>query len=159
MRTVRGPSSSVVGHSAALARSILGSTLRSSRPQRGTRPVISCRAAASSRESRAAAPAGDGSDVRWELSGILDWDLAHAGDGARNVAYLGIWHGEERIEDIARTPAEARRARVWLGAAGLDSLDDAAARQELTGRAPRWGRLLRKVVPRIERASCALAGR
>ncbi|MET7792637.1 hypothetical protein ABZV25_02225 [Micrococcus luteus] len=50
-------------------------------------------------------------------------------------------------------------ARVWLGAAGLDSLDDAAARQELTGRAPRWGRLLRKVVPRIERASCALAGR
>ncbi|WP_298711478.1 phosphotransferase [Micrococcus sp. 2A] len=104
-------------------------------------------------------PAPDGDDVRWELSGILDWDLAHAGDGARNVAYLGIWHGEERIEDIARTPAEARRARVWLGAAGLDSLDDAAARQELTGRAPRWGRLLRKVVPRIERASCALAGR
>lgn len=48
---------------------------------------------------------------------------------------------------------------MWLGAAGLDSLDDAAARQELTGRAPRWGRLLRKVVPRIERASCALAGR
>lgn len=104
----------------------------------------------------APAPAGDGSDVRWELSGILDWDLAHAGDAARNVAYLGIWHGEGRIEAIARTPAEARRARVWLGAAALDSLDDAAARQEITGRVPRWGRLLRKVLPRIERASAAL---
>lgn len=101
-------------------------------------------------------PAPDGDDVRWELSGILDWDLAHAGDAARNVAYLGIWHGEERIEAIARTPEEARRARVWLGAAALDALDDAAARQELTGRAPRWGRLLRKVLPRIERAAAAL---
>lgn len=101
-------------------------------------------------------PAPGGAGVRWELSGILDWDLAHAGDAARNVAYLGIWHGEERIEAIARTPEEARRARVWLGAAGLDSLDDAAARQELTGRVPRWGRLLRKVVPRIERAGAAL---
>lgn len=101
-------------------------------------------------------PTPGGAGVRWELSGILDWDLAHAGDAARNVAYLGIWHGEERIEAIARTPEEARRARVWLGAAGLDSLDDAAARQELTGRVPRWGRLLRKVVPRIERAGAAL---
>lgn len=101
-------------------------------------------------------PAPDGDGVRWELSGILDWDLAHAGDAARNVAYLGIWHGEGRIEAIARTPAEARRARVWLGAAALDSLDDASARQELTGRDPRWGRLLRKVVPRIERAGAAL---
>ncbi|MFL0380062.1 phosphotransferase family protein [Micrococcus luteus] len=101
-------------------------------------------------------PAPDGDGVRWELSGILDWDLAHAGDAARNVAYLGIWHGEERIEAIARTPEEARRARVWLGAAALDSLDDAAARQEITGRVPRWGRLLRKVVPRIERAGAAL---
>ncbi|CAM3718374.1 hypothetical protein E4A47_04185 [Micrococcus flavus] len=97
-----------------------------------------------------------GHEVRWEPSGILDWDLAHAGDAARNVASLGIWHGEEWIEAIARTPEEALRARVWLGAAGLDSLDDAAARQELTGRAPRWGRLLRKVLPRIERAAAAL---
>lgn len=101
-------------------------------------------------------PAPGGAGVRWELSGVLDWDLAHAGDAARNVAYLGIWHGEERIEAIARTPEEARRARVWLGAAGLDSLDDARARRELTGRAPRWGRLLRKVLPRIERAAAAV---
>ncbi|TQF75448.1 phosphotransferase [Micrococcus sp. R8502A1] len=91
--------------------------------------------------------------VRWRLAAVLDWDLAHAGDAARNVAYLGIWHGEERIEEIARTPDEARRARVWLAAAALDSLDDARARHELTGRAPRWGRLLRRVAPRIARAA------
>lgn len=95
-------------------------------------------------------------DVRWELSGVLDWDLAHAGDAARNVAYLGIWHGEELIDAVARTPAEAVRARVWLAAAALDSLDDARARQELTGRAPRWGRLLRKVLPRVVRGAAAL---
>lgn len=98
-------------------------------------------------EPAAAGPVG------WRLAGVLDWDLAHAGDAARNVAYLGLWHGEGLVGAIARTPAEASRARVWLGAAALDALDDARARQELTGRAPRWGRLLRKVLPRVERAA------
>ena len=56
------------------------------------------------------------------------------------------------VVDIIRDQAEHQA----LGAAGLDSLDDAAARQELTGRAPRWGRLLRKVLPRIERAAAKL---
>lgn len=94
--------------------------------------------------------------VHWRLEGILDWDLAHVGDAARNVAYLSIWHGEALIPAIARSAEEERRARVWLAAAALDSLDDAAARQELTGTAPRWGRLLRKVLPRIERAAAKL---
>lgn len=99
-----------------------------------------------------AVPGADPAATVWRPAGVLDWDLAHAGDAARNVAYLGIWHGEELIPQIARTPDEAARAHVWLGAAALDALDDARARQELTGRAPRWGRLLRKTLPRIERA-------
>ena len=55
------------------------------------------------------------------------------------------------VQDLAHGAAD-----VGLGAAALDSFDDAAARQEITGRVPRWGRLLRKVLPRIERASAAL---
>lgn len=98
---------------------------------------------------------GEGDAVVWRLAGILDWDLAHAGDPARNVADLAIWHGQDLIDEIARDTDEAGRARVWLGNAALEALDDARARQELTGRPLRWDKLLRKVLPRIERAMTA----
>ena len=97
-----------------------------------------------------------GDTVEWRLTGVLDWDLAHAGDPARNVADLAIWHGQDLIEEIAREADEAVRARVWLGNAALEALDDARARQELTGRPLRWGKLLRKVLPRVERAATAV---
>lgn len=99
---------------------------------------------------------GAGDQVEWTLAGVLDWDLAHAGDPARNVADLAIWHGQGLIDEIARDADEADRSRVWLGNAGLEALDDARARQELTGRPLRWDRLLRKVLPRLERAMTAL---
>lgn len=98
---------------------------------------------------------GPGTEVTWTLAGVLDWDLAHAGDPARNVADLAIWHGQDLIDAIARDPDEADRARVWLGNAALEALDDARARQELTGQPLRWGKLLRKVLPRLERAMTA----
>lgn len=96
----------------------------------------------------------------WRLTGILDWDLATVWDPALNPAYLALWHGEEKLEDIARDAAEARRARVWLGAMALESLYDASLREgpgrRDTGRPPNWPKLLRKVLPRIERAVAAL---
>ncbi|MDO5634002.1 MAG: aminoglycoside phosphotransferase family protein [Micrococcus sp.] len=95
-------------------------------------------------------------EVHWELHGILDWDLAHAGDPARNVAYLGVWHGPQRIEAVARNEAEAARAHVWLGAAALDSLDDARHRRSATAAPVRFTKLLRKIVPRIAAAAQAL---
>ena len=84
----------------------------------------------------------------WALTGILDWDLASAWDPALNPAYLSLWHGEEKLEAIARDPAEARRARAWLGWMALEGLDDAASR-EGTGFEANWPKLLRKVLPRI----------
>ncbi|MEO4038647.1 phosphotransferase [Micrococcaceae bacterium Sec6.3] len=93
----------------------------------------------------------------WRLAGILDWDLACAWDPALNVAYLGLWHGEELVEDVARDAAEARRARVWLGVMALETLDDAAARDALVGIPDRsWRTLLRKTLPRVTRAVTAL---
>lgn len=94
----------------------------------------------------------------WSLTGILDWDLASAWDPALNPAYLALWHGEEKLAAIARDPAEARRARVWLGWTALETLEDAASRQE-TDRPANWPRLLRKVLPRIGRAITALRDR
>jgi hypothetical protein len=93
----------------------------------------------------------------WTLTGILDWDLASAWDPALNPAYLSLWHGEEKLAAIARDPAEARRARIWLGWMALETLDDAAGR-EGTGSPANWPRLLRKVLPRIGRAVTALRG-
>lgn len=97
--------------------------------------------------------------VRWELAGVLDWDLACAWDPALNVAYLGLWHGEDGVEAVAADPAEARRARVWLGAMALETLDDAAARDAIVGGLAdgAWHRLLRKTLPRVGRALAALA--
>ncbi|MDI3329161.1 MAG: phosphotransferase [Micrococcus sp.] len=95
---------------------------------------------------------------RWVLTGVLDWDLASAWDPALNPAYLSLWHGEEKLEAIARDPAEARRARAWLGWMALETLDDAAGR-EGTGFPANWPRLLRKVLPRIGRAVAALRDR
>ena len=91
--------------------------------------------------------------VEWRLRGVLDWDLAHAGDPARNLAYLGLWHGERQIDAVAASPTEAARARVWLAAASLDALDDARARHETTGRPLRWAKLLRTTLPRIVHAA------
>lgn len=109
-----------------------------------------------------AVPAADDAlgEVRWELAGVLDWDLACAWDPALNVAYLSLWHGEEKVEAIAADAAEARRARVWLGALALETLDDAAARDGIVGGLPdgSWRRLLRKTLPRVARALTAVAG-
>lgn len=66
-----------------------------------------------------------GHNLHWQdgtLLGVLDWDLAAAWDPALNSAYLGLWHGEELIEQIAATPQEAWRARIWLGAMSLESI-------------------------------------
>jgi hypothetical protein len=94
----------------------------------------------------------------WTLTGILDWDLACAWDPALNPAYLSLWHGEEKLEAIARDEAQARRARTWLGWMALETLDDAAGR-EGTGSPANWPKLLRKVLPRIGRAVAALRDR
>ena len=98
--------------------------------------------------------------LRWALAGVLDWDLACAWDPALNVAYLALWHGEQKVPDLARDAAEARRARVWLGAMALETLDDAAARDAIVGglAAGSWRRLLRKTLPRVARALTALDG-
>lgn len=66
-----------------------------------------------------------GHNLHWQgsrLIGVLDWDLAAAWDPALNSAYLGLWHGEELLEQIAATPQEAWRARIWLGAMSLESI-------------------------------------
>ncbi|MEV4900624.1 phosphotransferase [Citricoccus sp. NPDC055426] len=101
----------------------------------------------------------DGGGGRWELTGILDWDLAAVWDPALNPAYLSLWHGEEKLEAIARSADEALRARVWLGWMALESVYDASLR-EAPGHPeapPNWAKLLRKVLPRIERAVAAEA--
>jgi hypothetical protein len=94
----------------------------------------------------------------WTLTGILDWDLASVWDPALNPAYLSLWHGEEMLESIARDRAEAWRARVWLGWMALETLDDAAGREDPSSQAgpANWPKLLRKVLPRIGRAVAAL---
>mgnify|MGYP006195292123 CR=1 FL=1 len=43
----------------------------------------------------------------WALTGILDWDLASVWDPALNPAYLSLWHGEEKLDAIARDPNNA----------------------------------------------------
>lgn len=70
-----------------------------------------------------------GHNMHWvdgRLVGVLDWDLAAAWDPALNSAYLGMWHGEALLEQIAATAQESRRARVWLGAMSLESIFDAS---------------------------------
>ncbi len=101
----------------------------------------------------ASASASSASD--WVLLGVLDWDLACCWDPALNAAYLSLWHGEEKLEGIARDAVEARRGRVWLGVMALESLYDASLR-EGTPSSANWGRLLRKTLPRIGRAVEAL---
>lgn len=76
-------------------------------------------------------------------------------DPTLNPAYLSLWHGEEKLEAIARDPFEAQRGRVWLGVMALESLYDASLR-EGTPSPANWGKLLRKTMPRIGRAADAL---
>lgn len=55
-----------------------------------------------------------GSNVLWRggtVAGVIDWDLASAGDPAVDVAALAVWHGWEVIERV-RPPEVVRRARV-----------------------------------------------
>ncbi|MET0977918.1 MAG: aminoglycoside phosphotransferase family protein [Paeniglutamicibacter terrestris] len=97
-----------------------------------------------------------GHNLHWDdgaLIGILDWDLAAAWDPALNTAYLSMWHGSALIEQLAPTPDEAWRARVWLGAMGLESLHDASLspRRDLTT-------LLEKIQPRLLAAATAARG-
>ncbi|MEW1981896.1 phosphotransferase [Citricoccus sp. NPDC079358] len=102
----------------------------------------------------------DGPDgERWHLTGILDWDLAAVWDPALNPAYLALWHGEEKLEEIARDADEALRARVWLGWMALETIYDASLREDPAGEngPATWPKLLPKVLPRIERATEALA--
>ncbi|MFC4430688.1 hypothetical protein [Citricoccus alkalitolerans] len=100
---------------------------------------------------------GDGGD-RWALTGILDWDLAAVWDPALNPAYLALWHGEDKLEAIARDADEALRGRVWLGWMALETIYDASLREGSTSDTPpaNWPKLLRKVLPRVERATEAL---
>ena len=98
---------------------------------------------------------GQGEASGWVLLGILDWDLACVWDPALNPAYLSLWHGEEKLEAIARDAFEAQRGRVWLGVMALESLYDASLR-EGTPSPANWGKLLRKTLPRIGRAMDAL---
>ncbi|MFC7402963.1 aminoglycoside phosphotransferase family protein [Citricoccus sp. GCM10030269] len=91
----------------------------------------------------------------WQLTGILDWDLATVWDPALNPAYLCLWHGEDLVDDVARDRFEAQRARVWLGAMALELLYDASLR-EGTHHPANWTKLLRKVLPRLDRADAAL---
>ncbi|VXB09057.1 phosphotransferase [Citricoccus sp. K5] len=101
----------------------------------------------------------DGDDrERWHLTGILDWDLAAVWDPALNPAYLALWHGEEKLEAIARDADEALRGRVWLGWMALETIYDASLREGPASDIPpaNWPKLLPKVLPRIERAAEAL---
>ncbi|GAA5227169.1 phosphotransferase family protein [Paeniglutamicibacter antarcticus] len=94
-----------------------------------------------------------GHNMRWsdgKLHGILDWDMAAAWDPALNTAYLGLWHGEGFIEEIAPGPDVAWRARVWLGAMSLESVFDASLDQEKD-----LGALVGKIGPRLAMAATA----
>ena len=55
-----------------------------------------------------------GANVLWvdgRVAGVVDWDLASAGDPAEDVAALATWHGWDAVSDIIGPDTE-RRARV-----------------------------------------------
>ncbi|MDF2990723.1 MAG: putative aminoglycoside phosphotransferase [Microbacterium sp.] len=55
-----------------------------------------------------------GSNVLWSdgvVSGVIDWDLASAGDSAVDVAALAVWHGWDALERV-RSRDVIARARV-----------------------------------------------
>lgn len=94
-----------------------------------------------------------GHNMRWRdgtLLGVIDWDLAAAWDPALNTAYLALWHGHDFIETIAPSVQEAWRARIWLGAMGLESVFDASLdpQRDLSG-------LISKIAPRLLKAAAA----
>ncbi|MBG6083885.1 aminoglycoside phosphotransferase family protein [Zhihengliuella flava] len=96
-----------------------------------------------------------GHNMHWiggRVSGILDWDLAAAWDPALNVAYLAAWHGRDLVDELARDAEQARRARIWDGAMRLEGIYNASLRTD----APNWGKLMRKVAPRVHAAREAI---
>jgi aminoglycoside phosphotransferase (APT) family kinase protein len=137
-------------------------TTPDARPDGGGWAGAPARGLGGRQESRVGDRPGDGTGRRTRghgvgdlvLTGILDWDLATVWDPALNPAYLALWHGEEKLESIARDAGEALRGRVWLGSMALESVYDASLR-EGTDHPAAWGKLLRKVLPRIERALAA----
>lgn len=55
-----------------------------------------------------------GSNLLWDggvVTGVIDWDLASAGDPAIDVAALAVWHGWDVIERV-RPPEVVHRARI-----------------------------------------------
>lgn len=55
-----------------------------------------------------------GANVLWSdgrVAGVVDWDLASAGDPAEDVAALATWHGWEALRGVVDSDVE-RRARV-----------------------------------------------
>jgi len=65
-----------------------------------------------------------GSNILWEhgrVSGVLDWDLASAGDVAEDLASLGGWHGWDSLKCFA-TPEEMRRAEIFQASFPLQVL-------------------------------------
>ena len=95
-----------------------------------------------------------GHNLHWRdstLVGVLDWDLAAAWDPALNSAYLGLWHGEELLEQIAATPQEAWRARIWLGAMSLESIYQVG----LGENPQQLATMVEKVSARLQRAANA----
>lgn len=55
-----------------------------------------------------------GSNLLWSdgvVTGVIDWDLASAGDPAIDVAALAVWHGWDVIERV-RPPEVVHRARI-----------------------------------------------
>ena len=113
--------------------------------------------------------------IRAKRAGVVeelpDWqELRAAGSALKQSVMADLPALLERLESEvtarggvvhwARDAAEARRARVWLGAMALETLDDAAARDAIVGglAAGSWRRLLRKTLPRVARALTALDG-
>jgi aminoglycoside phosphotransferase (APT) family kinase protein len=102
-----------------------------------------------------------GDNIRWDgerLVGVLDWDRAAAWDPAINLAQLALWHGPQIVDAAAPDARFAERARIWVGHLAMLRVHHAAQRQAAGATVRRWGRLLRKTVPRLQLAADA-AGR
>lgn len=99
-----------------------------------------------------------GHNMHWQgdsLVGVIDWDHAAVWDPAINLAHLALWHGLAVIKAAAPDPGFAARASVWVGHHALFRLRRAAETVAAGDALPRWDRLLRKTLPRLEHAAAA----